>query len=140
MTNPQDFVKKWSQRTGSATDAYVKGIQQTTESPMEKAASRADKYAAGVQEAVASGRFQDGLRSVSISEWKDKATKLGAGRLASGVKEAESRMLAFAQQFLPFQEQVTSMVRQMDDSSLESRLQRMIAQVRGTAEFKYKGR
>lgn len=136
MVNPSEFVKKWAQRSGSATDAYIRGVQSTTESPMEKAASRVDKYVSGVQEAASTGRYADGLRKVSLTEWKDKATKLGAARIAAGVKEAEPRMLAFAQQFLPFQEQVTQAVRAMDDSSLESRIQRMIAQVRGTAEFR----
>ena len=133
---PADFVKKWSQRTSAASEAYTKGVQAVTENPMEKAAAKADQYAAGVAQAVATGRYQDGLRRVGLQEWRDKAVKLGAGRLAAGVKEAEGRMQQFAQQFLPFQESLTAQVRSMPNNSLEERINRAIAQMRGTSEFK----
>ncbi len=133
-------LDKWSANTKGATQSYIQGVRATTANPGELAAAAADKYASGCADAVASGRYQDGCRSVSPAQWKDACEKTGAQRIASGVDKGKAKMQVFLAEFLPQQESITQQVRAMPSNTLEDRLQRMVAQARMTAQLKMRGR
>lgn len=130
-----DVTAKWASRTTAASADYVKGIQAVTQSPGQAAAAKVNKMRAGIQEALDSGKWERNVASVSVTDWKDAAVNKGAARLASGVQAAQPKMQRFLTDFLPFQAQVVAQAEQMDDTTLEGRLQKALAVMRGTHEY-----
>lgn len=131
----QDVLNKWKTNTSGATNAYKAGVMAVTENPAQKAAQAVDKYVAGIQEAIQTGKYQRGLGRVTLQSWQQAAVNVGAGRLGSGVQKGEQKMNSFLTQFLPFQQAVTQSVRAMPSLTPEDREQRMLEQVRRTRKF-----
>lgn len=139
IPTPQEAARRWAANTKAAKKSYEAGIRAVTSSPMEKAASKAQQYADGVARAVSEGRYQAGLRSVSIQQWQDAALGKGLARLDSGVTAAEPKMLAFQSEVLPFIQQVQNTVRNMPNNTEEERDQRMLANARLMRGFRRSG-
>lgn len=132
---PSEAAAKWASRTKNAVPEYRSGILGVTDSPMEKAADQADKYLAGVQNAVSSGKYVDRLRGVSLQSWQDKAVNVGAARIAAGVDAAESDVQRVYEQLFPFEENLQRQVDAMPDTTPEDSINRMVAWSRGMMEF-----
>lgn len=133
-------LDKWASQTKASAPLYIAGVRATTANPGELAAQAQDKYAAGVQEAVQSGRYAEGCRSVTPAMWKEACEKTGSVRISSGVDKGKPKMQTFLSEFLPAQEAITQEVKAMPSMTLEDRLSRMVAQARKTAEFKFRRR
>lgn len=137
MAQPAGVVAdQWAAQTKAAAPKYVAGVQATTKNPGELAAQAADKYASGVQDAVSSGRYAAGCRSVSPQQWKEACAKTGAQRISSGVDKGKPKMQVFLAEFLPAQDAITQAVRAMPSTTLEDRIARSAAQIRATAQLK----
>lgn len=135
MATPNTAAAKWATRTKAAVPEYRSGVTAVTESPMDKAADAADKYAANTAAAVTSGKYAARLRNTPLSKWKDNSLNKGAGRIAAGVDAAESDVESFYSELFPFQERLATQVDSMPDASLEDSINRMTAWTRGMAEF-----
>lgn len=134
--NPTDVAKKWADRTKNAGAAYTAGVNSVTESPTEKAAQKVDKYQAGVQRAVDEGRYVNGLRSVSLADWKAATAEKGASRLATGASAAQTKMASFLGEMLPYQEAARSRIEAMPDNTLEERIARSAEMQRLMSQFR----
>ena len=134
--SPQEIAAKWKSRTQSASPEYIKGVQNVTTNPAQRAIQAKDKMVANFQQAMADGRYEAGLQDVTLQSWQQKTINKGATRIAAGVQEAEPRMGQFLAGFLPAQAAVTQGVDQMPSTTLEDRIQRAVAQIRGTAALK----
>lgn len=126
----------WKARMQTAGTAYSDGIDAVTQSPMEAAANAKDAYAQGVNEAVASGRYERGLRRVSMSDWKKAAKEKGASRLASGANAAAGKVEKFFAVFGPKLMAITEQVRAMPKGTFEERQQRAIQMMNATHALK----
>ncbi len=135
--SPQEAAAKWAQRASAATGDYQQGIANVTGSPGAKAAAKADKWLASVQQAK--DKFKSRVGAVSEAEWKQAAIEKGAPRFATGVQASEPKMASFAAEFFPHLDSVTNRVKAMPDTTLEQRLARMVEQARGTAQFRRSG-
>lgn len=132
----QEFAEKWQRRLSAAAPDIQKGINRVDVSPTEKAAAKQDKMLANVTAAVQSGKWANGLRRVSISDWKNAAINKGIPRLTQGVQGAAPKVSSFASQLLPFQDSLQGQVKAMPDLTLEDSIARMNAWVRGMSKFK----
>ncbi len=81
-------------------------------------------------------KFQRNLGRVTLEQWKRAALDKGVNRIASGASASRSKVEQFLGEFLPYVESVASRVRQMPKATLEDRIQRAVAQMRGNAEFR----
>lgn len=137
MAQPASVVADyWAAATKAAAPKYTAGVQSTTKNPGELAAQAKDKYQQGVIDAVQSGRYEEGCRSVSPAQWKEACIKTGAPRISSGVDKGKPKVQVFMAEFLPAQEQITQATRAMSSATLDDRLNRMVAQARATAALK----
>lgn len=84
-----DVVAKWKRRAGSAGEEYRQGVRTTQADWAAITAAAAPAYQAGVQEAIAQGRFQKGVSGAGTAKWKANAETLGPGRFSEGVNNAE---------------------------------------------------
>lgn len=136
MKNPQQVAQKWSQNTARSTDAIRAGVQAVTVNPAEKAAARQDAYVAGVQRAVADGKYRRGLAKVTLQSWQDAMLTKGLGRVSSGAAAAQPKMASFMEKFLPYLEQGKQRLASMPRGDLQQNISRMIAMVEHNAAFK----
>ena len=132
---PNEILAKWKRNAANSVDSYKAGVMAVQESPTEQAAAKADDYLKGVRESIESGKWQSGLRAITLDAWKQAAVGVGAERLATGVKKGERKMATFLQEFIPFQRDLQRQVRSMPKSTVEEREARMLAMARGTRRF-----
>jgi len=110
-----------------------------TTSPTAQAANKKDKMRSNINASIDSGKWERGLRRVSLEEWKSKMTNKGLGRVATGIDEAAPKVRAFAAEVLPFIDSLQATVQKLPDTTLEDNINRMTTFVRGMAKFQRKG-
>lgn len=131
-----EFQEKHARRLTAAVADVQKGIDKVTINPCEQAAAKKDKMLAGITAAVQDGRWERGLRRVSLDQWKNAARNIGATRIAGGIAAAKDKVIAFAEQLLPHIDAQVAKIKSMPDLSLEDNINRMTTFIRGMAEFK----
>ena len=132
----QEYVEKWQRRTTGAAPDVQRGIQRVDASPTEAAASKKDKMLANVTMAVQNGKWEAGLRRVSLGDWKKAAIEKGIPRISQGVNGATAKMADFASQLLPYQDSLKQQIAGMPDLTIEDNINRMVTFVRGMTKFK----
>ena len=134
-----EFVEKHARRLKGATEDMRRGIERVTTSPTAQAANKKDKMRSNINASIDSGKWERGLRRVSLEEWKSKMTNKGLGRVATGIDEAAPKVRAFAAEVLPFIDSLQATVQKLPDTTLEDNINRMTTFVRGMAKFQRKG-
>ena len=133
---PAEFQEKHARRLSAAVEDVRKGIDRVTVNPCELAAAKQEKMLANLTSSVNDGRWAAGLKRVSLTEWKDKAKNVGAGRIASGINAAKAKVTAFAEELLPHIDAGQAKLTAMPDITLEDNIARMTSFIRHMAEFK----
>lgn len=136
MKNVTDVVNKWANNLAAATTSIQQGVQQVTTSPTQLAAANPNAYLAGVQKAVASGKWQAALQKVSLADWQNAMIQKGVPRIASGAAAAKPKMAAFMTQFLPYLQQGVQNLQTMPRGTLDQNIQRAVAMMQWNAQFK----
>lgn len=134
--DPKKITEKQIRRAQNATQDYVSGVENVSESPTAKAAKKKDKMRAGINAAIDSGKWEDGLMSVSLEQWKERTAKKGGERYASGVADSADRVEEFHAEFAPFMASVQAKIDQMPDTTAEQRIARMVANAQALAKFR----
>jgi hypothetical protein len=132
----QEFQEKHARRLTGAIEDVKKGIDRVTVNPCEKAAAKADKMLANLTASVNDGKWERGLKRVSLEQWKKQARDVGAGRISAGINAAKDKVVAFAEQLLPYIDSGKAKIAAMSDITLEDSIARMTAWTRHMAEFK----
>ena len=93
---------RWSSGIAGAGTKWQEGVSSVTVAPNAVAAQRADRYAAGCQNAVSSGRYVEANNAVPLSYWqqacKDKVSRFTAAnpqgkmRFQSGIAKVLAHM------------------------------------------------
>lgn len=139
MPVPQDprlVADRWVQRLSGATQKMTDSVRALTVSPTQQAAAAVQVWQQRVADPLTAQKFQRSLQRVSLADWQQAFINKGIGRIATGAQNAHDKFQAFLTAFLPFVDNVANQVRTMPKVTLEDRINRMIAQVRGTAQFK----
>ena len=132
------FADKHIRRTKAALEDMRAGVNAVTVSPTLKAAAKADKMKARLVEAIDSGKWAEGLKRVSLEEWKDKMLKLGVSRVSQGLDENRGKIEAFAAQLLPYIDAGIPKINSMPDVTLEDSIQKMAEWSRYMSKMKRK--
>lgn len=133
----EQVATKWSTNAGNAEKSYKDGVAAVSVSPTELAAQAKDKWIEGLRKAAETGSYEDGLRKVSLADWKRKVETVGAARFRQGVTDAKPKMAAFLQQWLPEAERISEAISAMPDVTEAQRDQRMLAAVQMARQFRY---
>lgn len=91
MKSAQEAAKKFVARASVASGDYVTGAAGTSKDQNALAIAAADRYKQGVNEAIAKGRFEKGLRASSRADWLQGVRTKGEARFAEGVSAAEAK-------------------------------------------------
>jgi hypothetical protein len=123
--SPADITSKWGSRLQGAVSDIQKGIDSVTENPLEQAAAKKDKMLAKINEAVTNGKWEAGLKSVSLSDWKTTTKNKVASRLASGVQEATAKRQKFDTYLVNTLNAVLPTIKSMPDLTIEDSVNRV---------------
>lgn len=134
----QQYADKWGRRLKGATTDIRQGVERVSTAPGQKAASQADKMLAGIQAAISDGKWQRAVGAVTLEEWKDATLQKGIGRISSGVDSSLQSQVQMAEKLLAAVDSVKSQVDNMPDTTLDDRINRMVAFSRGMSEKKIK--
>lgn len=136
---PAEYREKHARRLKGATEDMRLGVEKVTESPTMKAAAKKDKMKARLNAALDSGKWERGLKRVTLEDWKRQMIDKGVGRVAAGIDGAAAKVEAFAAELLPFQDTLKGSITKMPDVTLEDNINRMTTFIRGMAKFQRKG-
>jgi len=136
---PAEYREKHARRLKGATEDMRLGVEKVTESPTAKAATKKDKMKANLNRAIDSGKWERGLKRVTLEEGKTQMIEKGVGRVAAGIDGAAAKVEAFAGELLPFQDGLKGQIVKMPDITLEDNINRMTTFIRGMAKFQRKG-
>ena len=134
--NASEIAEKWKRRAEASASDYQKGVERVTESPTEKASQKVEKFKTNLMKAINEGKWEKGLKSVSLSDWKEAVAKKGVPNYATGVRAGESKMEAFMSEMIPFQETLQAEVSRMPDITIDDSIARATAWIKGMAKFK----
>jgi hypothetical protein len=84
-----ESASKWVSRAGQAAGDYKAGVQNPRRSWEDATAAAKEAQAAGVQEAIANGTFERGVREAGNAKWQRKASEVGSARFGPGVAAAK---------------------------------------------------
>lgn len=127
-------AQKWAQNLSGATTAIQQGVAGVTTSPTSRAADRADAYAQGVARAVASGKYANNLRAVTLQQWQDAMNKKGIPRIATGAQAAVPKMTSFLNALIPYQ--MSGLAQLPPRGDFNQNMARMMAWAQYMAAFK----
>ena len=129
---------KWGQNLGNATQSMSQGVQGVTVAPTQLAANQAQAYVSGVQNAVASGKWQARLQAVSLQQWRDAYTKKGIPRVQQAATTDQPKVQAAMGPLLDFiyglRDQINS---SQPRGSLAQNIQRATAMMQGMSNYKH---
>lgn len=135
---PEQFADKHNRRTKAALEDMRAGINAVSEAPTAKAAAKQEKMRQRLIEALESGKWANGLKRVSLDEWKQKMLDLGVNRVASGLDANMKKVQDFAAQLLPHIEAGQKAIEKMPDVTLDDSINRMTAFIRHMSKFQRK--
>ena len=130
------FQEKHARRLKAATEDVRAGIDRVTENPCEKAAAKKDKMLTNLTRSVQDGKWEAGLKRVSLEDWKKKARDIGVNRISAGIDGAKAKVVMFAEQLLPHIDRGTEKIKVMPDVTLDDNINRMTTFIRHMATMK----
>lgn len=131
-----EFAEKWQRRLSAAAPDITKGINRVDVSPTEQAAGKKDKMLTNLTAAVQGGKWEAGLRRVTLADWKKAAIDKGVPRISAGVANAGAKVSNFASQLLSYQDSLQSQITNMPDLTIEDNINRAVTWIRGMGKFK----
>lgn len=131
-----EAAAKWGQRLKASTEDIRRGISRVQRAPGEAAVAKQDKLVAKFQESVASGRWANATRAVSLGEWQQAASEKGVGRIAAGVDSAQPKQAAMYGRLLAAVDSARARVDAMPSTTLEDNINRSATFQREMAKFK----
>jgi len=131
-----EFQEKHARRLKAAVEDVRRGIDRVTESPTAKAAAKQDKMLTNLTAAVSSGKWANGLKRVTLEDWKRKARDVGVNRIAAGIDAASAKVVAFAEDLLPHIDRGRDKIKAMPDVTLDDNINRMTSFIRHMSELK----
>lgn len=132
----QQVAAKWAANAQSAGTNMQVGVDAVTVAPGVQAAAAQDKLVQNWNNAITSGKWAQAVSAVSLADWKKAMKDKGIPRYGQGVQSAIPKMQSFMNEFLPFLDNLSSTVNAMPSLTLDQNIARMVAQVRGAAQFK----
>lgn len=86
-SNPTAFVTKWKSGVSASGTNYSTGIQNSADWASATAGA-ADRWAAGVQAAIANGRFTTGVQALGTAAWRSVTAAKGPANWQNGVQNS----------------------------------------------------
>ena len=126
---PQQITEKYGRKMAAAGPDYQAGVQQPSRNWEQATIAGKDRWAVGVQQALANGSFQAGVTGKN-DKWSRKATTVGVQRYAQAAQSAQAEYALVADKIISITSQVSDQVRAMPGATDQDREQRMLENAR----------
>ena len=134
--NPQEVAEKHARRTKAAVQDMVRGVQNVTINPAAVAITKKDKLVNNWNTAMQSGKWERGMKRVTLESWQASMVNKGAGRVAAGLDGAMPKTTAFFTELLPFQADLSKKIETLPDLTIEDSINRASTWIRGMSNFR----
>lgn len=138
--SPNEISEKWNRRMKGSIPDIQRGIASVQESPMERAAANKEKMKNNLIKSVDNGKWEEGLRSVSLGDWKAKTSEKVATRMTGGVDAAMPKRQKFDNYLVNTVNAGLQEINNMPNMTLEDSIARSNAMIRHMANNPYKGK
>lgn len=135
---PDQISDKWNRRMKNAIPDIQAGIDSVTESPMEKAAAKKDKMKTNLLKSIDDGTWENRLRKVPLSKWKENTKKKVGERMASGVDAGMDKRKEFDKWLTNRLNEKLPEIQNMPDLTLEDSVNRVRALMEHMSSERYK--
>lgn len=135
-STPDEAARDWANALNNSTAKIQRGIERVTVSPTSQAAAKKDKMKARLMQAIDNGKWEAGLRRVSLEQWKEAAINKGVQRIGAGATAAINKQTEFYSKLFPFQQSLQEKIKTMPDLTLADSKARANAWIDGMATFK----
>lgn len=130
--------EKWNRNMKNSITDIQNGIDSVTESPMAKAAAKADKMLQNLSASVQSGKWANSLNAVPLASWKQVTKEKTAQRLATGVDQAMSKRQKFDTYLVTTVNSGLSKVNALPDMTFEDSVNRVRTMMQHMRDNPYK--
>ena len=130
-----EYAQKWKENLDNSTARIKAQVAKVTVSPTLEAIKKKDKMKANIVKAIDNGKWERGLRSVTLEDWKDKMINVGVDRIPTGTASAQPKMKTFGEKLLAYEAGLQAKIKGMPDLTLEQNISRMVTFVKGMSEF-----
>lgn len=132
-------VKKWTDRVAVAAPDYEAGVKAPTKDWADRATAAETRWSTEIAKAATEKRFSAGVKTVGTSGWQEKTIAKGVPRWPEGVRIGRADYEDAIRNVLAFEDPLQKKILAMPDATLDQRIARMTAWVKGMAAFKKKG-
>jgi len=135
MVSADQAVTSWVNAMQNVRSKVEAGVNAVTTAPGAAAAAAADFWQQQVNSDKAKQKFRNKVGAVSLADWRNAVLTKGVARISSGATAAQPKMAKFMAKFIPHVQNVATTVRAMPKNTLDERIARAVAQIRGNATF-----
>lgn len=135
LRDPAKTAKKLIANLSNSTDAVREGVMAVTEAPGKKAVANKAGYLAGIQRGLT--KWETNLGNYPLNKWKDDMIKKGVDRIATGIANAEPKLVDFYSQMKTYLDGTQSTIDSMPSVTQDNKKQRMLANYERMLKFKY---
>ena len=136
--NPSEFAEKWSANLRNSIEYIRRGVEKVTVAPSEQAIKAKDKFKAKLIEAIDKGKWESGLKTYTLDQWKKDMTEKGLARIADGADKAKPKVESFASQLLPYIDRGLAEIQKLPSVTLEDSIRRATEWIRYMSKFSKK--
>lgn len=133
---PEQLAEKQMRRTKAATQDMVAGVNAVEVAPSTQAIAKKQKAVQNWNDAMNSGKWERGLKRVTLDDWKKAMVEKGVARVAAGVDAAKDKLTAFYAELIPFQADLSKKIEVLPDLTVEDSIQRAATWIRGMSNFR----
>ena len=141
LLDPADWIERQIHNLESVGETnYRVGIASPKKDPIKAGIAAEDRYANEMRKVIAEKRRQKALGFVTVDEWFNYASIIGAPRLVPGVTQRRKEVEKFVNGWHPI---LLAHVKELDalpTATLEQRIDKMVKNVRGLVANKMKWR
>ena len=133
---PAQVAEKHARRTKAATQDMVAGVNAVETNPATKAIAKKQKLMQNWNAAMQSGKWERGMKRVTLDGWKQSMIEKGVGRVAAGIDASMDKTTEFYAELLPFQDDLSKKIDNLPDLTIEDSIQRASTWIRGMSNFR----
>lgn len=133
--SPEQIAAKFQRRIQGATQDYQEGVQNPSRDWAEATQAGQKRWEAGLQQAMAEGKFARGVRAAGSAKWQQNAASKGAQRFSASAQDAAASYRQKAGQVMEAAERARQAANALPNTTFEERMARAHAAAKASRDY-----
>jgi len=129
------FATRWGAGLKGSVERIRSGVERVTESPGKAAAAKSDKWHTAISSTATKDKWARRIGEMSLEDWQRAMIQKGVNRIATGVDEAQPKMVVYGEKLIAHQNTLLGQLDSMPDLTLEDSIARATSWIRGMAKL-----